>query len=298
MKVIDLIDRTTLHGTYFALGAYLFWGVSPIYFKWINHVSAEEILSHRIIWAFILLIAILAYTGDLDRLKVPLRILPKILVTAMLLCFNWLVFIYAVLNNQITEAALGYFINPLVTLFLGVVFLKEHMRPLQWIAVMIAASGIILQLLLFGAIPWLALGLAFTFGFYGLFRKSLNLHAVAGLAIETAMIVPFALTYLIWSLAQGVLTFGDDHAIDGLLMLGGLVTAFPLLCFAAAVKRLSLVAIGLLQYISPSMSLVLAIYLYGEPFDMGRMISFGFIWVALVVFSVETWHHQRKMQHF
>ncbi len=293
-----MFDQKTLHGTYFALAAYLFWGVSPIYFKWIDHVSAWEILSHRVIWALILLLAILTYTGDLARLKVPLRTLPKILLTATLLCFNWLVFIFAILNDKITEASLGYFINPLVTLFLGVIFLKEHMRPLQWIAVTIAALGILLQLLLFGAIPWLALALAFTFGFYGLFRKNLNLHAVAGLAIETAMIVPFALAYLLWFSAQGTLTFGEDHGTDGLLMLGGFVTAFPLLCFSAAVTRLSLSTIGLIQYISPSMSLVVAIFLYGEPFDISQMISFGFIWVALIVFSTETWHHQRNTQRF
>ena len=291
-------DRTTLHGVYFALSAYLFWGIVPIYFKWIDHVSPLEILAHRIVWALVLLLAILACTGDLHRLRTSVRQLPMLLLTASLLSANWLLFIYAVVNENIAETSLGYFINPLVTIFLGVVFLRESMRPLQWLAVVIAATGIALQLLIFGAVPWLALGLAFSFGCYGLIRKNLGLHAIAGLALETAIVTPFALAFLFWGYESGFLDFGASRVTDGLLMLGGFVTSFPLLCFAAAVTRLSLVAIGFFQYIAPSLSLILAVFYYGEAFDTGRAVSFGFIWVALAIFSSESVYHQRKKRQF
>lgn len=293
-----MTERRTIHGVYFALSAYLFWGMAPIYFKWVDHVSPWEILSHRIIWALILLMAILAYTGDLHRLKIPVRHLPKVFLTAALISTNWLVFIYAVVNNNIAETALGYFINPLVTILLGVIFLKENLRPLQWIAIVVAATGILLQVMMFGAIPWLALALAFSFGFYGLLRKNLGLHAVAGLAVETAIVTPFAIAFLAWSAFNDQLIFGEAMDTDLLLMLGGFVTSFPLLCFAAAVTRLPLTAIGFFQYIAPSMSLLLAIFYYGEPFNEGRLIAFGFIWIALVIFSSESWYHQRKTLRF
>ena len=292
----DDLGAQQRQGVYFALSAYAFWGVAPVYFKWVAQVSPWEILSHRVIWALILLLAILAYMGELRRLKVPLSTLPRILVSATLISANWLVFIYAVVNNNITETALGYFINPLVSIFLGVTFLHESLRPLQWTAVGIAAIGILIQVLLFGQVPWIALALAFSFGFYGLYRKSLGLHAVAGLALETALVLPVALMFLVLWQHQGAMVFGTDIETSLLLMLGGFVTAFPLLCFAAAVTRLSLTVLGFIQYLAPSVSLLLAVFYYGEPFDTGRLISFSCIWAALAIFSTESWYHQRKMR--
>ena len=293
-----MFDQRTLHGAYFALAAYCFWGIVPVYFKWVAHVSPMEILCQRLVWALLLLLAILACTGELHRLRIPIRQLPKIFLSASVLAVNWLAFIYAVVNDNITETALGYFINPLVTVLLGILFLKESMRPMQWLAVAIAGSGILVQLVWFGKVPWLALLIGFSFGFYGLFRKKMNLHAVAGLAVESAIILPFALAYIFWLQTTGDSYFGQDISTSALLALGGFVTAFPLLCFAAAVTRLPLTAIGFYQYIAPSISLIIAVFYYQEPFDIARAISFVSIWTALTLSSIESLHHQRKMKRF
>ena len=286
-------DRTT-QGVYFALAANIFWGIVPIYFKWIDHVSPLEILAHRIVWALILLICILAYTGELKELRVSIARLPTLFLTAMLLMINWLVFIYAIVNQNITETSLGYFINPLVSVFLAVLFLQERLRRMQWVAIVIATAGIAIQMILFGHMPWLALGLAFSFGFYGLLRKNLGLHAIAGLAIEILIVAPFALAYIAWIAHRQTMTFGDDIDIDLLLMLGGFVTSFPLLCFAAAVTRLPLSVIGMLQYIAPTISLIVALLVYNEEFGIDRLVTFGCIWVALLLFTVEAWVHNKQ----
>ena len=293
-----MFDQRTLHGAYFALTAYVFWGIVPIYFKWVEHVSPLEILCQRLVWALLLLLVILSFTGDLGRLKVSARLLPRIFLSASVLAINWLAFIFAVVNNNITETSLGYFINPLVTILLGVVFLKESMRPLQWVAVGIAGGGILVQLLWFDKVPWLALVIAFSFGFYGLFRKNLDLHAVAGLALECAIILPPALAYIFWLQTTGEMLFGRDISTSVSLALGGFVTAFPLLCFAAAVSRLPLTAIGFYQYIAPSISLTIAIFYYQEPFGLARSITFGSIWAALILISLESVYHQSKMKRF
>lgn len=291
-----MIDRTTLHGSYFALAAYTFWGVAPIYFKWVGHVPSLEILSHRIIWAFVLLLAILAYTGDLSRLKVSRDLLPKLLLTALLLSVNWLVFIYAVVNDNIVETSLGYFINPLVSVFLGVIFLKERLRPLQWLAIVIVSVGLTVQLVVYGEVPWLGLALAFSFGFYGLVRKNLNLHSIAGLTLETIIVTPFALLFILWLSGQGESTFGGgDLSTDLLLMLGGFVTSFPLLCFAAAVTRLPLTTLGMFQYIAPSISLVIAVFYYGESFGLSRIVMFTCVWIAIIIFTLEAWYFHRRL---
>lgn len=292
--VFVMSDNRTIQGVYFALAANMFWGIVPIYFKWIDHVSPLEILAHRIVWALILLICILAYTGDLKELRVSIAGLPTLFLTAMLLMINWLVFIYAIVNQNITETSLGYFINPLVSVFLAVLFLQERLRRMQWFAIVIATAGIAIQLILFGHMPWLALGLAFSFGFYGLLRKNLGLHAIAGLAIEILIVAPFALVYIAWIAHRQTMTFGDDIDIDLLLMLGGFVTSFPLLCFAAAVTRLPLSVIGMLQYIAPTISLIIALLVYNEEFGIDRLVTFGCIWVALLLFTVEAWIHNKQ----
>ena len=292
--VFVMSDNRTIQGVYFALAANMFWGIVPIYFKWIDHVSPLEILAHRIVWALILLICILAYTGDLKELRVSIAGLPTLFLTAMLLMINWLVFIYAIVNQNITETSLGYFINPLVSVFLAVLFLQERLRRMQWFAIVIATAGIAIQLILFGHMPWLALGLAFSFGFYGLLRKNLGLHAIAGLAIEILIVAPFALVYIAWIAHRQTMTFGDDIDIDLLLMLGGFVTSFPLLCFAAAVTRLPLSVIGMLQYIAPTISLIIALLVYNEEFGTDRLVTFGCIWVALVLFTAEAWIHNKQ----
>jgi chloramphenicol-sensitive protein RarD len=291
-----MFDQRTMHGAYFALAAYGFWGVAPIYFKMLDHVSPIEILCHRVIWSVFLLLGILAYTGQLGTLKITLRQLGLCLITALLLSLNWLIFIDAVVNNNIVEASLGYFINPLVNVFLGLLFLRESLRPLQWIAISIAALGIGFQVFTLGALPWVSLALAFSFGFYGLLRKSMQLHSVAGLTIETLLMLLPALACLAWFYSQGNVSFGHiDRTTDVLLMLGGIVTSFPLLCFAAAVGRLSLTAAGMFQYLAPSLSLLIAIVVYNEAFGIERWITFACIWIALLLFSLEAMHHHRRI---
>lgn len=291
-----MFDRQTLQGAYFALSAYLFWGIAPVYFKWLGHVSPFEIVAQRVIWSTVLLLGILLVMGRLDTLRLARQQWWKIVCTSALLTFNWLVFVYSIATNNIAESSLGYFINPLVSVFLGMLFLGERLRPLQWIAITIAAAGILIQLLYFGRIPFLALALAFSFGFYGLMRKNLGLHAVGGLALETLIMLPVALAWLGWLWSQDLLQFAHvDIRTDLLLVAAGLVTSFPLLCFAAAVRRLSLTAAGMFQYVSPTLSLLLAVFVYGEPFDASRMVVFGCIWLALVIFTFETVVFHRRL---
>lgn len=290
-----MIDNVTRQGAYFALSAYMFWGIMPIYFKSVSHVSPVEILAQRVLWSVVLLIAILIYTKKIDQLKISKKKFGLLFLSASLLSANWLIFISAVLNNNIVEASLGYFINPLFSVFLGMVFLKERLRSLQWVAIVIVFLGIAFQLLYFGAIPWVALGLAFSFGFYGLLRKKMNLQSIPGLALETLMMAPFALIALFWVYQQGDLKFAHaDIKTDLLLVSAGLVSSFPLLCFAAAITRLSLTVSGMFQYIAPSVSLLIAIVVYKEPFGMDKLVAFSCIWLALIIFTFETFHHHRK----
>ena len=291
-----MFDQRSIQGIYFALSAYLFWGVVPVYFKSLSHVSAVEILIQRVLWSVVLLLAILAYTGQFKELLVGRRKLAILCASSLLLATNWLIFISSILDNNIVETSLGYFINPLVSVFLGMMFLGERMRPLQWLAISIAAAGIFYQLFYFGEVPWRGLALAFSFGFYGLIRKQLNLHAIAGLTLETLLIAPIALAGLFWLYNHQGLAFSNiDIKTDLLLITAGFVTSFPLLCFAAAVTRLSLTTTGLLQYIAPSLSLIIAVLVYDEAFGIDKIITFSCIWVALVIFTTESlWQHKKS----
>jgi len=292
-----VFEKKTIHGAYFALTAYLFWGFMPIYFKAVGHVSPLEILVQRILWSVVLLFGILVYTKQLGKLKISRKKLGLLFLSALLLTCNWLIFIYAIVNDNIVETSLGYFINPLLSVLLGMVFLRERLRPLQWIALATAFSGIMFQLVYYGAIPWIALSLAFSFGFYGLIRKKLSLHSIAGLALETLMVAPLAMMALAWIYLQGELKFGSiDLKTDLLLISAGFVTSFPLLCFAAGISRLSLTASAMFQYLAPSVSLLIAVMMYGEPFGTDRVITFSCIWVALVVFTIEAILHHRRIQ--
>lgn len=291
-----MFDKRSLQGAWFALAAYLFWGMAAVYFKWLEHVEPFEILSHRVVWSVILLLGILAVTGQLGTLRIQPRLLGKLVMTATLLATNWLIFIFAVTNNNIAATSLGYFINPLISVFLGVIFLAERLRPLQWLSILIAGGGIGFQVLYYGQLPWLSLALAFSFSFYGLLRKNMNLPPVAGLAVETIIVSPAALAYLAWLTMSDSMQFGElGLSTDVLLIMGGFVTSFPLLCFAAAVARLSLTVVGMFQYIAPTMSLIIAVVIYDEPFGIDRMVTFACIWVALIIFTVEGLYVQRKI---
>ncbi|MBT5462538.1 MAG: EamA family transporter RarD [Gammaproteobacteria bacterium] len=290
-----MFDRQTRQGGYFALAAYCIWGVAPIYFKLVGHVQPLEIIAHRVTWSAILLMAVLALSGKLGELRLPLKSLGWLLLSAMLLACNWLIFVFAVLNDQIIDTSLGYFINPLVSVFLGIFFLGERLRPLQWLALSIAFLGVMIQLVVLGHLPLISLALAFSFGFYGLIRKNLNLPAVSGLALETLIILPFALGYLVWQQAQGALAFSNlSLETDLLLVLGGVVTSLPLLFFAGAVTRLSLTTVGIFQYLAPSLTLLLAVLYFEEPFNRVQFATFFCVWVSIVIFTTESLGYHRK----
>ena len=290
-----MFDRQTRQGGYFALAAYCIWGVAPIYFKLVGHVQPLEIIAHRVTWSAILLVAVLALSGKLGELRLPIKSLGWLLLSAMLLACNWLIFVFAVLNDQIIDTSLGYFINPLVSVFLGIFFLGERLRPLQWLALSIAFLGVMIQLVVLGHLPLISLALAFSFGFYGLIRKNLNLPAVSGLALETLIILPFALGYLVWQQAQGALAFSNlSLETDLLLVLGGVVTSLPLLFFAGAVTRLSLTTVGIFQYLAPSLTLLLAVFYFEEPFNRVQFATFFCVWVSIVIFTTESLGYHRK----
>jgi len=284
-------DKDLRQGVIFALAAYSIWGIAPVYFKSVAHVPAFEVLVHRIIWSVVFLLLFIGATGRLGKVmavfKQP-RLLGGLVVTALIISLNWLVFIWAVAEGRILETSLGYFINPLISVFLGMVFLSERLRPMQWLALSFAAMGVLYQLIEFGSLPWVGLVLAFSFGFYGLLRKQLVVEAVPGLFIETLIVLPVGLIALGWMQSEGTLVFGHQSLqTDLLLIAAGLVTTFPLLFFAGAARRLALSMIGFFQYLAPSITFVLAVYVYEEPLDSSKLVTFALIWLGLLLFTGE-----------
>ncbi|EPH6097854.1 EamA family transporter RarD [Vibrio cholerae] len=267
------------------------WGIAPIYFKALGAVSALEILSHRVVWSFVLL-AVLIHLGRRWRSVVGVVHTPRkfwlLFVTALLVGGNWLIFIWSINANHMLDASLGYYINPLLNVLLGMLFLGERLRKLQWFAVALAAIGVGIQLVVFGSVPIVAIALATSFGFYGLLRKKIQVDAQTGLFLETLFMLPAAAIYLIW-LAD---TPTSDMALNAwqlnlLLVCAGVVTTLPLLCFTGAAARLKLSTLGFFQYIGPSLMFLLAVLVYGEAFTSDKAITFAFIWSALVIFSVD-----------
>ncbi|PVZ71795.1 EamA family transporter RarD [Pelagibaculum spongiae] len=275
------MEQTT-RGSSFALLAFIWWGLSPIYFKAVSDVLPVEILAHRVVWSFLLVSLILFFTHKLDGVRRILSSKKQIgfmLLSSLLISGNWLTFIWAVGNDRVIEASLGYYINPLVSIFLGMLFLGERLNKVQWLALTLAATGVLIQLVVVGYLPWVALVLAFSFGFYGLVRKIAPADAFTGLWFETALALPLALMGLAW-LGGGEIVSGS--AIDvGLLAISGVVTTLPLIWFAIAARLLPLSFLGFFQYIAPTVSLLLAIFLFGESLTASIMLTFAFIWTAL-----------------
>ena len=285
-------------GVLFAIAAYGMWGLVPIYFKAVDQVSSLEVISHRILWSVLFLLVLLGVGRrwqDLKQLLQNRKLLSGLALSALVICCNWLIFIWAVAQERILETSLGYFINPLVSVLMGMLFLQERLRRGQWLAISLAAAAVGYQLVLLGSLPWVALALAFSFGSYGLLRKKIQVDPILGLFVETLLVTPFALLYLFWLNAEGALQFGHGGPdITLLLALAGIVTSLPLLAFTAAARRLSLTLIGLLQYIGPSITFMLAVFYYHEPLDSERLLTFALIWLALLLFSVEGWHASRR----
>ena len=284
--------RVARLGVAYGVAAYLWWGLCPIYFKAVASVPALQILGHRIVWSVVLL----ALLTLVQRRWEPVwavcrdrRTLLCLCATTALIANNWGLFIWAVTHDQLLQASFGYFINPLVNVLLGFVFLRERLRRMQTIAVLLAAIGVVYLIVAYGQFPWLALVLAFSFAFYGLLRKTARADALVGLTVETTLLTPLALAYLVYEGLRGDGAFGTvSRQMDLLLVSAGVVTAVPLLWFAAAAKRLWYSTLGILQYLAPTGQFLLAVLAYGEPFTRDHLISFSLIWVALIIYSVDT----------
>jgi chloramphenicol-sensitive protein RarD len=280
------LNKATLIGA----AAYTLWGFFPLYLRTLIAVPAWQITAHRVVWACGLLLVLSAGTGKLKALRAvrDRRAAAVFLGMALLLGVNWLTFVWAVNSGRAVEASLGYFINPLVNVLLGMIFLEERLRRGQWLAVGLAATGVIYLTVRYGSPPWVALILAVTFAFYGLLKKRSPLAALPGLTLETTLMLPAALAYLVWAELNGIGAFGHMGTGSALLLAGtGAVTAAPLLLFAVAARTVPLSTLGLLQYISPSIQFVIGVLLFAEPFTAERAVGYGLTWLALVVFTLD-----------
>lgn len=291
------MQTSSKSGILYALTAFTLWAIAPIYFKEMSFIPAQEILAHRIIWSCLLvmiLIVILRYT---DALKVVLRspkTLAAMLISTALIAFNWGIFIWAIQNNKILSASLGYYINPLISILLGVMFFKDKLDRVKKAAVALCFCAVAFEVIQFGSLPWIALILATTFGFYGLVRKKVAVDSFTGMAIETAILLPFALVYLILSDSPSANMFENTSTVNWLLFASGPITMVPLMCFAAAANRVSLVTLGFFQYIGPTGMFILAVFLYGEPLSPEKLTTFVLIWSALAMLIVDSIRRIRK----
>ena len=284
-------------GVFLALLAYALWGMTPLYFKLLASVPAAEIMGQRVIWSCVfasVLILLLRRGHALRELARQPRRLLYMLGSALLIGTNWLVFIWAINNDHMLDASLGYYINPLVNVLLGMLFLGERLRRLQWLAVALAAAGVAVELFQLGRLPWVAMVLALSFGFYGLLRKKVALDSLSGMWIETALLVPPLLLYLLF--------FTDAQTTDieiyrgplgWLLIAAGPITMIPLMCFAAAATRIPLSMLGFFQYIAPSLVFLQAVTLFGEPLTLERSLAFACIWAGLLAYSYDAWRAHR-----
>ena len=281
-------------GILYGIGAYALWGFFPIYWKVLHPVSALQVIGHRISWSFILLVAFIVITKQWQDFRSVALTSAKTIgiyaIAGVLLTINWLVYVWGVNQGFIVETSLGYFINPLLSVLLGVIFLRERLRLAQWIPVIIAAAGVIYLTFVYGRLPWIALSLAFSFGFYGLVKKLAPLGSLYGLTLETGIVFPAAVIYLIVMQINGAGAFLHDSALIDLFLVGaGVVTTIPLLMFASAAKQIPLTVVGLLQYIAPTLQFLIGIFIYKEPFDQSHLIGFAVVWVALIIFWVENY---------
>ncbi len=278
--------------------AYAIWGFFPLFFALFRDLASLEVLTHRVIWSFVFVTCIIVVSGRkkhlLEALRSP-KLLKGLLLSSTLVSTNWLIFIWAVAQGRVLESSLGYFITPLVSVFLARAILKEHLDPWRQSAIFLAMAGLLWFLFMIGYLPWVSLALAITFGLYGLVRKQLEVDTLTGLSVETAIMLPLALLY--WSyLAQQ----GQSHLVlppDGmtlLLMISGVLTALPLLLFASAAKKLTLSTLGFMMYINPSLQFFSAIYILGEAFDQQQFIGFCFIWCALLLFIIGSLRRTEK----
>jgi len=283
-------------GVIYGVAAYTLWGFFPVYWKWLQRVPAPQLLSHRVGWSFLLLLTVILWTRQWDDFRQNLipRTLRIYTLAALLIAVNWLTYVWAVNAGFIVETSLGYFINPLLSVLLGVVFLREKLRTAQWIALGLAALGVVYLTVIYGRLPWIALLLALSFGVYGLVKKVAPLGSLHGLTLETGVLFIPALIYLVLAEVRGTGAFLHLGLSSDLLLFGaGIVTTIPLLMFASAARRIPLTLVGILQYIAPTLQFLLGILLYKEPFDQQRLIGFATVWLALIIFVIENYASRR-----
>lgn len=283
-------------GTASATGAFLLWGILPVYWKLIISVPSDQIIAHRVLWCFLFLVLVLIFAGrsrgflrELRGVMARPKQLAGLFTASLLISINWYLYIWAVNSGRIVETSLGYYINPLVSVLFGIVFLKERLSLWQIVSFLLALVGVLIMTLSLGTVPWVSLALAVSFGMYGLFKKIVCLDAINGLTMETMIITPLALAFLIYAYKSGTLVFNFGFSLISILTVGaGVVTAVPLLLFAGGTNRLPLYAVGFLQYLSPTISLLLGVFLYHESFTAVHLVSFSLIWAALIIFSLAT----------
>jgi chloramphenicol-sensitive protein RarD len=288
-------------GLLLGVAAYGLWGGFPLYWPLLEPAGALEILAHRILWSMVtmgLLVVIFRRTPQLRAILADRRTFLLLATAALIITVNWATYIYGVNNERVVETSLGYFINPLVTVLMGVLILGERLRPLQWGALGIASLAVVVLTVDYGRLPYIALVLAFSFGTYGLLKKTANVGALESLAVETTVVAPLAAAYLGWLIASGASSFSTEGAGHVLLLTStGIVTAIPLICFGAAATRVSMTTLGLLQYLAPVLQFALGVFVLDEAMPASRWIGFVLVWIALVIFTVEaTNHHRRQLR--
>lgn len=283
--------QQTRQGIFYALGAYFIWGIAPAYFKLVKEVPPTEIMTHRVIWSALFMLGLITLSRSWRQVRSVLAQPKKVLLlalTALTIGGNWLLFIWAVNNKHMLEASLGYFINPLINVVFGMLFLRERFRRLQWLAVLLAATGVLVQLWQFGSLPIIGLGLALSFALYGLVRKKIQVDAQSGMLIETAWLFPLAAIYL-FGFADSATSHlsANPLSLNLKLIAAGIITTIPLMLFAAACARLRLSTVGFFQYLGPTLMFLLAVLFYGESLTPDKMVTFGFIWLALAIFILD-----------
>ncbi|WP_404400744.1 EamA family transporter RarD [Idiomarina seosinensis] len=279
-------------GVFFALAAYTFWGLAPIYFKLVKQIPPFEILAHRIVWAFALVLILIIAMRRIDRIMPIVRstkLMLRLALATVLLGGNWFLFIWAINTDHLLDASLGYYINPLLNVAIGMAFFGEKMRRLQLVAIALAVVGVAIQVITFGSIPWVALALAGSFATYGAIRKRLPVDSISGLWLETALLTPIMLAYLVLFADSAASDLSTNTAsLNLLLIAAGLVTTVPLLCFTAAAQRLRYATLGFFQYIAPSLMFLLAVLAYGEPLAASKLLTFIIIWSALALYTLDS----------
>ncbi|AFU99482.1 EamA family transporter RarD [Simiduia agarivorans] len=273
-------------GVLLAMGAFFLWGIFPVYLKAVAILPPLELVAHRIVWSWLFVLAMILVLKQLPKLKAHARnprMMLALTASTLLLAFNWYLFVYAVNTNRVLEASLAYYINPLLNMALGGIFLSERLRPLQWLAVTLAVTGVAVEIAVFGSVPWLALGMAASFALYGLIRKLAPIDSLNGMMIETSMmLIPAGLYIALWGEATFNLLTEEHWA---LLALFGPISAVPLMMFASAARKIQYTTLGFLQYIGPTLMFLLAVWVYHEPFGQAKMVTFGFIWAGVACFS-------------